>query len=134
MLNKVILIGHLGSDVEDRIGNAPVRFSLATTERWADKDTGQKRERTDWHQVVIFHHGLMDVAEKYLRKGSKVYIEGRLGTRCYDGRDGVKRYVTEIVLDGFKSKLVMLDRNEGGRAPAAASADEYGAIDNDVYA
>jgi single-strand DNA-binding protein len=133
MLNKVILIGHLGGEVEDRIGNAPVRFSLATTERWTDKD-GQKRERTDWHQVVIFHQGLMEVAEKYLRKGSKVYIEGRLGTRSYEGRDGVKRYVTEIVIDGFKSKLVLLDRNEGGRAPAAASADDYGAVDNDVYA
>lgn len=128
MLNKVILIGHLGSAPEDRIGNAPVRFSIATTERWTDNDTGQKRERTDWHQVVIFHQGLSEVAEKYLRKGSKIYVEGRLGTRSYDGRDGVKRYVTEIVLDGFKSKLVLLDRAEGGRAPAASSAEEYGDV------
>jgi single-strand DNA-binding protein len=128
MLNKVILIGHLGGDVEDRVGNGPLRFSLATSERWREKDTGQMRERTDWHQVVIFHPGLIDVAEKYLRKGSKVYIEARLGTRSYEGRDGVKRYVTEIVLDGFKSKLVLLDRNEGGRPPEASSADEYGDV------
>jgi single-strand DNA-binding protein len=134
MLNKVILIGHLGDDVEDRIGKAPCRFSLATTERWTESDTGKKRERTDWHQVVIFHAGLIDVAEKYLRKGSKVYVEGRLGTRSYEGRDGVKRYVTEIVLDGFKSKLVLLDRSEGGRAPAASSADEYGDVADDIYA
>jgi single-strand DNA-binding protein len=129
MLNKVILIGHLGADVEDRVGNAPSRFSLATTERWRDKDTGQARERTDWHQVVIFHSGLIEIAEKYLRKGSKVYVEGRLGTRSYEGRDGVKRYVTEIVLDGFKSKLVLLDGAGGGRAPAAANADEYGDVE-----
>lgn len=129
MLNKVILIGHLGGDVEDRIGNGPSRFSLATSERWRDKDTGQARERTDWHQVVIFHQSLIDVAEKYLHKGSKVYIEGRLGTRSYEGRDGVKRTVTEIVLDGFKSKLVLLDRSEGGgRPPEASSADEYGDV------
>lgn len=134
MLNKVILIGHLGGDVEDRVGNGPSRFSLATTERWQDKDTGQKRERTDWHQVVIFHAGLIDVAEKYLRKGSKVYVEGRLGTRSYEGRDGVKRHVTEIVLDGFKAKLVLLDKSESGRAPAASSADDYGDVSGDVYA
>lgn len=134
MLNKVILIGHLGGDVEDRIGNGPSRFSLATSERWRDKDTGQARERTDWHQVVIFHQGLIDVAEKFLRKGSKVYIEGRLGTHSYQGRDGIKRYVTEIVLDGFKSKLALLDRNEGGRAPEASSADEYGDVNDDIYA
>jgi single-strand DNA-binding protein len=128
MLNKVILIGHLGSDPEDRVGNAPTRFLLATSERYVDPQTEQKRERTDWHQIVIFNPALIEVAEKYLRKGSKIYLEGRLGTRSYEGRDGVKRYVTEIVLDGFKSKLVMLDNSQGGRAPAAVSADEYGDV------
>lgn len=133
MLNKVILIGRLGRDPEERVGDRPLCFSIASSERWKDKATGEARERTEWHSIVIFEPGLIDVAEKYLRKGSKVYLEGRMATRSYEGRDGVKRNVTEVVLQGPRAKLVLLDRSEG-RAAAPASDDGYGVEPESTYA
>ena len=117
-VNKVILIGNLGADPESRSlssGDPVVNLSLATSERWTDRSTGEKRERTEWHRVVIFDERLCDVASKYLRKGSKVYIEGQLQTRKWTDQQGVEKYSTEVVLRRFNSSLQMLDsRGEGG--------------------
>jgi single-strand DNA-binding protein len=126
-LNKVLLIGHLGANPEIRKtadGRPVASFSLATSERWKDKATGEKRERTECHRIVIFNDALVDVAEKYLKKGSAVYIEGQLGTRKWKDNAGVERYATEIVLSAFRASLVMLDRAE--RVPSAEGETYYG--------
>ena len=116
-VNKVILVGNLGKDPEVRRmqdGRPVVNMSVATSESWRDKATGEKKERTEWHRVVIFSEGLAKVAEQYLKKGSKVYLEGQLQTRKYTDAQGVEKYSTEIVLQGFNSNLTMLDRAGGG--------------------
>ncbi|RUT32838.1 single-stranded DNA-binding protein [Arsenicitalea aurantiaca] len=117
-VNKVILVGNLGADPEVRSlpsGGKVVNLSVATSENWRDKNSGERRERTEWHRVVIFSEGLTRVAEQYLRKGSKVYIEGQLQTRKWQDQSGQDKYSTEIVLQGFNSTLTMLDgRGEGG--------------------
>ncbi|MDH3233938.1 MAG: single-stranded DNA-binding protein [Alphaproteobacteria bacterium] len=117
-VNKVILVGNLGRDPEVRQtqdGNPIVNLSLATSENWRDKATGERRERTEWHRVVIFNERLADVAQKFLRKGSKVYVEGQLQTRKWTDQDGRDRYSTEVVLQRFRGELTMLDsRGEGG--------------------
>jgi len=136
VLNTVTLIGFLGRDPSERVGDRPLTFSMATSERWRDKDTGEQRESTEWHNIVIFERGLIEVAEKYLRKGSKVYVEGHMATRSYKDRDGIRRTVTEVVLRFPRARLVLLDRKEGDRPPAAASEDGYGAMPetDQVYA
>ena len=117
-VNKVILVGNLGRDPEVRFaqdGSRIANLSVATSETWKDKQSGERREKTEWHRVVIFNDRLADVAEKYLRKGSKVYIEGSLQTRKWTGQDGVEKYSTEVVLSRFKGELTMLDgRGDGG--------------------
>ncbi len=116
-INKVILVGNLGSDPEIRHtqdGRPIANLSIATSESWKDRNTGEKRERTEWHRVVIFSEGLARVAEQYLRKGSKVYIEGQLQTRKWQDQSGQDKYTTEIVLQGFGGTLVMLDSRSGG--------------------
>ena len=118
-VNKVILVGNLGADPEVRNfpnGGRVANLRIATSENWRDKNTGERRERTEWHRVAIFSEGLVKVAEQYLRKGSKVYIEGQLQTRKWqDQQTGQDRYQTEIVLQGFNSTLTMLDgRSSGG--------------------
>jgi single-strand DNA-binding protein len=117
-VNKVILVGNLGKDPEIRSfqnGGKVANFSIATSESWKDKNTGEKREKTDWHNVAIFNEGLVRVAEQYLRKGSKVYIEGQLQTRKWTDQSGADKYTTEVVLQNFNGTLVMLDgRNDGG--------------------
>jgi single-strand DNA-binding protein len=117
-VNKVILVGNLGRDPETRrmpSGDAMVTFSLATSESWRDKSSGERKERTEWHRVVIFNKNLAEVAEKYLRKGSKIYLEGQLQTRKFTDKDGQERSATEVVLQNFRGELVMLDaRGEGG--------------------
>ncbi|MFQ5764460.1 MAG: single-stranded DNA-binding protein [Rhodospirillales bacterium] len=127
-INKVILVGNLGRDPEVRYaqdGTKIVNFSLATSERWKDKQTGEPREKTEWHRVVLFNDRLGDVAEKYLRKGSKVYIEGQLQTRKWTGNDGQERYTTEVVLQRYRGELTMLDSRGQGRGDAdAGPADE----------
>jgi len=121
-VNKVILVGNLGRDPEIRRtqdGRPVANLRVATTETWRDKNTGERRERTEWHTVVIFNEGLCRVAEQYLKKGAKVYIEGQLQTRKWQGQDGQDRYTTEVVLQGFNSQLTMLDsRGAGANAPA----------------
>ena len=117
-VNKVILVGNLGRDPEARQmqdGNPVVNLSLATSESWRDKNTGERREKTEWHRVVIFNDKLAEVAQKYLRKGSKIYIEGQLQTRKWTDQSGVEKYSTEVVLQRFRGELQMLDRaGEGG--------------------
>ena len=111
-VNKVILIGHLGADPEIRHtqdNRAIANLRLATSESWKDKNTGEKREKTEWHTVVIFNEGLAKVAEQYTRKGSKIYVEGALQTRKWQDKEGNDRYSTEVVLQGFTSTLVLLD-------------------------
>ena len=117
-INKVILIGNLGRDPEVRFsqdGKKIVNFSIATSESWKDKSSGERREKTEWHRIVIFSDGLAGIAERFLKKGSKVYLEGTLQTRKWTGNDGIEKYTTEVVLQGFNSTLTMLDgRGEGG--------------------
>ena len=117
-VNKVILVGNLGRDPELRSfsnGNRVANFSVATSERWRDKQTSEQRERTEWHRVAIFDERLVEIAEKYLRKGSKVYLEGQLQTRKWTDQSGQERYTTEVVLQRFRSQLTMLStRGEGG--------------------
>jgi single-strand DNA-binding protein len=127
-VNKVILIGNLGKDPEIRRtqdGRPIANLRIATTESWRDKASGEKREKTEWHSVVIFNEGLCRVAEQYLKKGAKVYIEGALQTRKWQGQDGQDRYSTEVVLQGFNSTLTMLDaRGGGGGAGMSAGMHE----------
>ncbi|MBE7637664.1 single-stranded DNA-binding protein [Sneathiella sp. P13V-1] len=114
-VNKVILVGNLGADPEVRHmqnGKPVCNLRIATSENWNDRATGERKERTEWHRVVIFNEGLCRVAENYLRKGSKVYLEGQLQTRQYE-QDGITKYSTEIVLQGFNSNLTMLDSAGG---------------------
>ncbi|KZL24122.1 single-stranded DNA-binding protein [Pseudovibrio sp. WM33] len=119
-VNKVILVGNLGADPEIRRtqdGRPIVNLRIATSESWRDRNSGERRERTEWHRVVVFNEGLAKVAEQFLRKGSKVYIEGQLQTRKWQDQSGQDKYSTEIVLQGFNSTLTMLDgRGEGGGA------------------
>jgi single-strand DNA-binding protein len=121
-VNKVILVGNLGADPEVRTlpsGGKVVNLSVATSDSWRDKNTGERREKTEWHRVVIFSEGLVRVAEQYLRKGSKVYLEGALQTRKWQDQSGQDKYSTEVVLQGFNSNLTMLDGrgdNEGAGA------------------
>ncbi len=156
-VNKVILVGNLGADPEVRTlpsGNKVVNLSVATSDQWRDKNTGERREKTEWHRVVIFSEGLTRVAEQYLRKGSKVYIEGSLQTRKWQDQSGQDKYSTEVVLQGFNSTLTMLDgrgdnaegggagfsgpRSEpsggggGARRPAANAPAFEGGVDDDI--
>lgn len=116
-VNKVILVGNLGKDPEIRRtqdGRPIANLSIATSETWRDKGTGERKEKTEWHRVVIFNEGLCKVAEQYLKKGAKVYIEGALQTRKWTDQSGVEKYSTEVVLQGFNSNLTMLDGRGGG--------------------
>ena len=143
-VNKVILIGNLGKDPEVRTtqaGSKICNLSIATSESWNDRQTGERKERTEWHRVVIFNERLADVAEKYLRKGRKVYVEGALETRKYTDQSGQEKYTTEVVLKNFRGELTLLDSarsEEGGdmgggggysreRAPAARAPATAGA-------
>ncbi|GBE43918.1 MAG TPA: single-stranded DNA-binding protein [Rhizobiales bacterium] len=126
-INKVILIGNLGADPEIRSmqdGRPVCNLRVATSESWRDKSTGERRERTEWHRVVIFNEGLCRIAEQYLKKGSKVYLEGQLQTRKWE-KDGQDHYSTEVVLQGFNSTLTMLDsRQEGGSGYAGSNGND----------
>ncbi|WP_371426238.1 single-stranded DNA-binding protein [Tardiphaga sp.] len=127
-VNKVILVGNLGKDPEVRRmqnGNPVVNLTVATSDTWRDKGTGERKEKTEWHRVVIFSEGLAKVAEQYLKKGAKVYIEGALQTRKWTDPQGVEKYSTEIVLQGFNSTLTMLDGKGGG----AGGGGGYGGDD-----
>ena len=136
-VNKVILVGNLGRDPESRSfqnGGKVVELRIATSESWKDKSSGERKEKTEWHPVKVFNEGLANVAERFLRKGSKVYIEGALTTRKWQDQSGADRYSTEITLQGFNSVLTMLDgpnggqgggqSDSGGHSPAADDLDD----------
>ena len=113
-VNKVILLGNLGRDPEIRSmqsGKKMASFSIATSKRWKDRNTQEQKENTSWHNIVVFNEGLVDVIEKYIKKGSKIYVEGELSTRKYQDKDGNDRYTTEVVLQGYNSTLTMLGSN-----------------------
>jgi single-strand DNA-binding protein len=129
-VNKVILVGNLGADPEIRRtqdGRPIANFSVATSESWRDKNSGERKERTEWHRVVVFSEGLCRVIEQYVKKGSKVYLEGQLQTRKWQDKDGNDRWSTEIVLQGFNSTLTMLDsRNERGDSGFSSGGADFG--------
>lgn len=130
-VNKVILVGNLGADPEIRRtqdGRPIANLSIATSESWRDKNTGERREKTEWHRVVVFNEGLCKVIESYVKKGSKVYLEGQLQTRKWQDQNGQDRYSTEVVLQGFNGTLTMLDsRSEGGQGAGQSSGgNDYG--------
>ncbi|WP_458790581.1 single-stranded DNA-binding protein [Yoonia sp. MH D7] len=134
-VNKVILIGNLGRDPEVRTfgnGGKVCNLRIATSENWKDKSTGERREKTEWHSVAIFNDGLVRIAEQYLKKGSKVYIEGALQTRKYQAQDGTDRYSTEVVLQGFGGTLTMLDGRDGG-GQGGGDQGGYGGGDQGGY-
>ena len=132
-LNKVQLIGNIGQDPDVRStqgGDKIISFSLATSESWTDRSSGDKRERTEWHRVVIFGNGLAEVAEKYLRKGSKVFIEGSLQTRKWTDQAGVERYSTEIALKPYNGDMILLDGNRSSGARDDAGGETRNGSDN----
>lgn len=138
MLNKATIIGNLGSDPEFRNtsnGSRMAQLSVATTEKWRDKGTGEAKSKTEWHRVSVFGDGLVSVIENYLKKGSKVYIEGKIQTSKFE-KDGQTHYATQIVLQGFDSKLVMLDNRNSGEGAGAPSGghnpDTSGDFDDDI--
>ncbi len=136
-VNKVILVGNLGRDPESRSfsnGGKVVNLRIATSESWKDRNTGEKKEKTEWHSVAIFNEGLANVAERFLRKGSKVYIEGQLQTRKWQDQNGQDKYSTEVVLQGFNSVLTMLDgpgggQGGGGYGGGSRGGDDFGGGD-----
>ncbi len=128
-INKVILVGNLGADprvANTQSGTKIVNFNLATSDRWRDKATGEMKEKTEWHRVVIFNPQLADTAERYLHKGSKVYLEGQLQTRRYQDNTGQEKFTTEVVLQNYAGTLVMLDAKADGGS-AASGEDPFGA-------
>lgn len=128
-VNKVIIIGNLGADPEVRQfqnGGQVCNLRIATSETWKDKNTGERREKTEWHQVAIFSEGLVRIAQQYLKKGSKVYVEGKLQTRKWQDQSGADRYSTEIVLQGFDGTLTMLDSAGGGQGGGGGGGGRSG--------
>jgi single-strand DNA-binding protein len=130
-VNKVILVGNLGRDPEVRrlgSGDPVVNLRIATSESWKDKATGERKEKTEWHSVVIFNENLGRVAEQYLKKGSKVYVEGQLQTRKWTDQQGVEKYSTEVVLQRFRGELTILDGRSGGGASSEYGDEEPGQV------
>ena len=127
-VNKVILVGNLGKDPESRSfqnGGKVVSFSVATSESWKDKNSGERKDKTEWHNVSIFSEGLARVAEQYLKKGSKVYLEGQLETRKWQDKDGNDRFTTDVVLRNFNSSMVLLDSREGSGGSRGGGGGDY---------
>jgi single-strand DNA-binding protein len=134
-VNKVILVGNLGRDPEVRSmqdGRSMVNMSVATSDTWRDRQSGERKERTEWHRVVIFNEKLAEVAQKYVRKGSKVYVEGQLSTRKWTDQSGQERYTTEVVIPRFGGALTMLDGRSGGGGEAGAGAGAGAGMDDDM--
>jgi len=128
-VNKVILVGNVGRDPEIRStqdGTTVANLSLATSENWRDKNTGERKERTEWHRIVIFNERLADVVEKYVKKGAKLYIEGALQTRKWTDNTGAEKYTTEVVLQRFRGDLTMLDSRGGGGGMSGGGPDDMG--------
>ena len=134
-VNKVILVGNLGRDPEVRgmqDGSKVVTFSVATSESWKDKDTGERKDKTEWNRVVVFNQNLADVAEKYLHKGSKVYIEGQLQTRKWQDQSGAEKYTTEVVLSRFRGEMVIMDGKNDGAISFDQPVPEASGVDDDI--
>ena len=134
-VNKVILVGNLGRDPEVKSmqdGRSMVNMSVATSDTWRDRQSGERKERTEWHRVVIFNEKLAEVAQKYVRKGSKVYVEGQLSTRKWTDQSGQERYTTEVVIPRFGGALTMLDGRSGGGGEAGAGAGAGAGMDDDM--
>ena len=132
-VNKVILLGNLGRDPDIRslqTGNKMATFSLATSKRWKDKSTQEQKDKTSWHNIVIFGEGLVNIVEKYVKKGSKVYIEGELNTRKWQDKNGDDRYTTEVVLQGFNSNLTLLDSRSSSNQ-SQNTIEDQGSVDED---
>jgi len=132
-VNKVIIVGNLGRDPEVRSfpnGGRVVNLRIATSENWRDKASGERKERTEWHSVAIFNEALAKVAEQYLKKGSKVYLEGQLETRKWQDQSGADRYTTEVVLRQFRGELTLLDGRDGGGAGGGGGQDDRGGYDD----
>lgn len=128
-INRVMLMGRLGADPEVRrlnSGDPVVSLRLATSERWTDKNSGERKERTEWHQVVIFNKNICDLAEKYLKKGNLVYVEGQLSTRQWEDQSGQKRYAVEVVLRQFAGEMKLLPQGSGGKPGSPDGPDDYG--------
>jgi len=127
MINKVTLLGNIGQDPEIRTtqgGKELASFSLATSETWKDKASGEKKTKSEWHKVVIFNDNLVNLVKNYTQKGSKIYLEGKLQTRDWQDKDGNKKYTTEIILNGFESKIVLLDNKEDNKPKMSESDDK----------
>ncbi len=136
-VNKVILVGNLGRDPEVKSmqdGRSMVNMSIATSENWRDRQSGERKERTEWHRVVIFNEKLAEVAQKFVRKGSKIYVEGQLSTRKWTDQSGQERYTTEVVIPRFGGALTMLDGRSGGGEGAGAGAGAGAGMDDDMGA
>ena len=132
-VNKVILLGNLGRDPEVRTaqdGSKIVSFSVATSEYWKDKNSGERKDRTEWHRVVVFNTNLAEVCEKYLHKGSKVYLEGQLQTRKWQDQNGVEKYTTEVVIPRFRGELSLMDSRSDGAADGDGSMDAMATSDS----
>jgi len=130
-VNKAIIVGFLGKDPEVRASQSGAKvasLSIATSESWRDKATGERKERTQWHRVVIFNEGLVKIVEQYVHKGSRIYVEGSMQTRKWTDGQGIERYVTEVVLGPFGAQLTLLDKREGA-PPPASGPEAYGAGD-----
>jgi single-strand DNA-binding protein len=135
-VNKVIIIGNLGRDPEVRSfqnGGKVVNFSVATSETWRDKASGERKERTEWHRISILNEPLAKIAEQYLKKGSKVYIEGQLETRKWTDQSGAEKYTTEVVLRPYRGELTLLDGREGGGGASGGGYEERGGYDDAGY-
>lgn len=131
MLNKIIVIGHVGQKPEVKTlasGRLMATLSVATSRQWRDKDSGERKQKTQWHRIVCFNEGLCKIIDQYVDKGSKLYVEGELWSRPWTDKDGIKREAFEIVLEAFRSQLVLLDRASGDRAPAASSEEDFGKV------
>ena len=127
MINKVTLLGNIGQDPEIRTtqgGKELASFSLATSETWKDKASGEKKTKSEWHKVVIFNDNLVNLVKNYTQKGSKIYLEGKLQTRDWEDKDGNKKYTTEIILNGFESKIVLLDNKDDNKPKMSDSDDK----------
>lgn len=133
-VNKVIILGHVGKDPEIRTmqnGNRVCSMNVATSESWKDKASGERKEKTEWHRVVIFNENLLSVAERFLRKGSKVYLEGQLETRKWTDTSGVEKYTTEVVMRQYRGEIVLLDKAEGGNDASSHEASKQ--VQQPVY-
>jgi single-strand DNA-binding protein len=139
-VNKVILLGNVGGDPTIRTtqdGKKIATFSLATSDKWKDKQSGEQRDKTEWHRVVVFSEGLAGIVERYVKKGTKIFVEGSLQTRKWTGNDGVEKYTTEIILQGFNNKLEIIENRKDGEGNSSSSSydephDEVSGIEDDI--